>query len=273
MRRTLALLLLGLSGCARLPAPLPSATPEQLPDAWLAPLRERPCPETLKANLRCRVVGKDASPVTVDGTLLLLGPDTLQVNGSYGPFRPLFALAADRDSAELLVHEQRRFWTVPRSSIDWALFNPAALARALAWSICPADLLARFQPRDKGRMEQGLWRVSGRATDLPYEVRLGINPEHAMLEEIRFLDGDEEILGARLLDPTRAGTHWMPSRVELRTGRDGPALQIEILRPRSADRGRDHLSARIRPPGWIAVGMEGMPLDLPPPGKRLPGSP
>jgi len=258
------------AGCAHAPPALPPAAPDELPDAWLRALRETSCTPSLKASLRCRVTGEQSSPITLDGSLLAWGGDSLQVNGSYGPFRPIFALAADRDSVELLVHEERRYWIVPRDNVDWERFNPAAWAQALSWSLCPRALLSNFEAKDRGRMEGELWRVEGTLPGVAYDVRLSIDIRHAWLTRIELSSSHAPVLSARLLYPAEVGPHWVPGRVELRVGRTGPGLEVELLNPRTLDKAPQVLPARTRPDGWRSVGPEGMPLELPPPGKRLP---
>ncbi|MFN8546710.1 MAG: hypothetical protein U0527_01745 [Candidatus Eisenbacteria bacterium] len=262
--------LLLLPGCAHLPPALPPAAPAELPAAWLDALRAASCTPSLKANLRCRVTGEQASPITLDGTFAAWGGDSLQVNGSYGPFRPIFALAADRDSVELLVHEERRYWVVSRRTIDWEHFNPAAWAQALAWSLCPRDLFSQFEAKDRGRMEGELWRVEGKLPSVGYDVKLAIDIRHAWLAGIELSSGEGPVLVARLLYPTQVGAGWVPGRVDLQMGRIGPSLQVEILNAGPLESAPRTLAARTRPDGWRPVGREGMPLALPPPGKRLP---
>ncbi|MBK8231097.1 MAG: hypothetical protein IPK72_11025 [Candidatus Eisenbacteria bacterium] len=256
--------------CTARPPALPAAAPDALPEAWLAPLRARSCPASLEANLRVRLTGADAAPVTLDGRLQWSAGDSLRVTGSYGPFRPVFVLTADPDSTQLLIHEEKSYWVLPRAPVDWTAPNPAAWARCIVWAACPAALFSRFTPVDRGRMESGLWTVEGALDGVPGMARFGIDPRTGSLVTIRLRTEGQTLLETEFLEPHAVGTAWVPSLLRVRVGDGASVLQIELLELAALDRTRFHPIQHPRPAGWRRVASGGLPASLSDPGKRLP---
>lgn len=259
-----------LWSCAARPPALPAAPPDALPEAWLGPLRTRPCPASLEANLRVRLTGAEAAPATLDGRLQWSAGDSLRITGSYGPFRPIFVLTADRDSTQLLVHEEKSYWVLPREPVDWSAPNPAAWAQCISWAACPSALFARFTPDDRGRKESGLWRVAGALEGVPGTVQFGIDPRTGALVLIRLEAEGETLLETEFREPRAVGTAWIPSVLRVRVGDGASVLQIELLELSLLDRTRFHSIAHPRPPGWRRVASGDVPASLAAPGKRLP---
>jgi hypothetical protein len=227
---TAAALLLVL-GCATTPPPLPSARPDALPAAWLDPLREAPCPASVDARVRLRVDPPDRGAVQLDGDLRAVLPDTLRLSGKVGVFRPVFQFVTVAGFSELLLHDARRFWIVPSDSPDWELMNPAALRRAILWSLCPQSIVHSFRPDGAGTMSGRVWTVAGELTGTPYRLELAIEPHSRSVREITLQTGEEVLLRARLSDYAFLGDAWVPRLAELLIRQpEGPTeITIELV--------------------------------------------
>lgn len=265
MIRTFLILavLLVLAGCASAPPPLPGARPEALPEAWLGPLREAPCPPALSAHVRLRIDPPDRGAVRLDGDLRASLPDTIRLSGRVGVFRPIFQFLSVAGFAELLLHESRSYWIVPSDEPDWEVTNPAALRQAILWSLCPTTLLRSFRAADRGRMVGRTWQVAGELVGTPHPVRLYVEPRSRSVREIH-LGADEDLrLVARLDDYVFLGSAWLPQTIELEIpGPDGAtAIVIGLSGLELLDPGATEREGLVQPPGWRHV--EGLPLTLP----------
>lgn len=251
--RLLGSLLIVLAGCASQPPPLPAALPSALPGAWLDPLRACGCSGPFRSHLRLQVTAPGHATTTIDGSLRAILPDTLWLTAGIGSFKPLFALLASADSAELLVHPQARYWITPRSAADWDSMSPATWARALHWALCPADLLRQFVPDGPGTMDADLWTLEGTVPRDSLRLRIRIDPQTSSVREIRISRSGVERCLARLASMTRVGTTWIPTVLDLRLPRDGFRLQAELLAIKPTARSALALPAFPRPPGWAQV--------------------
>lgn len=256
------LALLAVLGCTgRRPPP---AVP---PPGWAEPERNlRPaCPVAVSASLRIRLEPQDGPGMTIDGTLRAILPDTLALTARLGVFRPAFALRADADSAELLLHDQRRYWVTARPDEDWEALNPSAWARAFAWALCPADLLDRLDGIEPAGGDDRVRRVRGRLRGSPYVAELGVERRPPRLVSLRLLAGETVVLELRQRDFRHMGDAWVPGLVEMRMPRQGLSARVEFI---GGSAGRpDHPPAveRLRPPGWEPVGPGEVFLPLPAP--------
>ena len=246
-----ALALLTVLACTgrRLPKTLP-------PPAGLGPwggLRQT-CPEALSASIRIRLEPQDGAGVTIDGTLRAIIPDTLALSARLGIFRPSFALRADADSAELLLHDERRFWVTARGDEDWEALNPSAWARALAWALCPADLLDRLDGVEPAGGDDRIRRLRGSLRGSPYVAELGLERRTPRLVSLRILTGEIVILELRQRDFRHIGDAWIPGLVEMRMPRQRLSARVEIIGGSTGRPDRPPSVERLRPPGWAPVG-------------------
>jgi hypothetical protein len=259
-----ALAWLVLSGCATHPPPLPAALPAQLPGAWLGPLASAPGPGPFRSELRIRISTRNRPQATLNGTLRAILPDTLEIGAQFGPFKPIFALHADADSCELLLHGEARYWIVAREHPDWELMTPAAWAQALEWALCPADLLRRLEPDGPGRMgEDGLWEISGPVRGTPFRVEARVDPRRRSVRGLRVSQSGVLRLEARLGAERRVGEAWIPTELTLRSPKENLVLETELLGPKGSPRSGLRIGPVVRPTGWQAV--EGAAI-LPVPG-------
>jgi hypothetical protein len=208
----------------------------------------------LSASLRIRLEPQDGPGVTIDGTLRAILPDTLALSARLGIFRPSFALRADADSAELLLHDERRFWVTARGDEDWEALNPSAWARALAWALCPADLLDRLDGLEPVGGDDRIRRVRGRLRGSPYLAELGIERRTPRMVSLRILTGEIVVMELRQRDFRHVGDAWIPGLVEMRMPRQHLSARIEIIGGSTDRPGRLPSVERLRPPGWAPVG-------------------
>jgi hypothetical protein len=212
------------------------------------------CPEALSASIRIRLEPEDGAGVTIDGTLRAILPDTLALSARLGIFRPSFALRADADSAELLLHDERRFWVTARGDEDWEALNPSAWARALTWALCPADLLDRLDGVEPAGGDDRIRRLRGSLRGSPYLAELGLERRTPRLVSLRILSGEIVVLELRQRDFRHIGDAWVPGLVEMRMPRQRLSARVEII---GGSTGRpDHPPPveRLRPFGWAPVG-------------------
>ena len=244
--------LLLVTGCATSPPPLPSARPEALPDAWLGPLRAAPCVASVDARVRLRIDPPDQRAVQLDGDLRAVLPDTLRLSGKVGVFRPVFQFVTVAGFSELLLHDAQSFWIVPSDSPDWELMNPAALRRAILWSLCPQSILHSFRPDGRGSMSGRTWTVTGELSGTPYRLELAIEPRSRSVREISLGTATEELLRARLSDYAFLGEAWVPRRAELRIRQpEGPTeITIELVGASELESGALEGKGLVQPPGW-----------------------
>jgi hypothetical protein len=208
----------------------------------------------LSASIRIRLEPQDGPGVTIDGTLRAIPPDTLALSARLGILRPLFALRADADSAELLLHDERRFWVTARGDEDWEALNPSAWARALAWALCPADLLDRLDGVEPAGGDDRVRRVRGRLRGSPYLAELGFERRTLRLVSLRILTGQTAVLELRQRDFRHVGDAWIPGLVEMGMPRHGLSARIEIIGGSTDRPDRPPAVERLRPPGWAPVG-------------------
>ena len=212
------------------------------------------CPVAVSASIRIRLELPGGPGVTIDGTLRAIPPDTLALSARLGIFRPAFALRADADSAELLLHDDRRFWVTARSDEDWEAFNPSAWARALAWALCPGDLLDRLDGVESAGGDDRTYRVRGRLRSSPFLVELGLDRRSPRLVSLRILAGETVVLVLRQRDFRHVGDAWIPGLVEMRMPRQGLSARVEIIGGSTDRFDRPPAVERLRPPGWAPVG-------------------
>lgn len=240
-------------GCANLPPPLPAVSPAELPEAWLEAITAQPPPPPFESRLRIRVRIPEQPAGSLDGILRMACPDTVSLSARLGAFRPVFALAADRDSAALWLHEAARYGVGPRSAPDWERLDPAAWATALIWLIHPADLLRRLVPDGPGWLEEGIWAVGGALRDTPLRAALRIDTRTRTLAGVQIERSDEPILVLEAARPRSWNGFWLAERFELRSPRDGLSLQITRLGIGSWHDGERRMPRRGRPVGWSGV--------------------
>lgn len=263
---SLCLGLLFLVGCATTPPPLPGTRPEALPGAWLEPLRDAACPVSIDARVRLRIDPPDGAAVQLDGDLRAVLPDTLRLSGKVGVFRPVFQFVTVAGFSELLVHDARSFWIVPSDSPDWELMDPAALRRAILWSLCPQSILSSFRADGRGTMSGRLWTVTGDLVETPYAVELAIEPKTRSIREITLRTTSDpaspELLHARLSEYAFLGDAWVPRRAELRIGQpEGPTeVGIELLGASELAPGGLAGKGLVQPPGWTPAERLGITL-------------
>jgi hypothetical protein len=257
------LALLSVLACTGRPPPnlLPSPG-ESGPEAEL----RRTCPVAFSARVRIRLEREDGPGVTIDGTLRAIPPDTLALSARLGIFRPSFALRADADSAELLLHDARRFWVSARGDEDWVAFNPSAWARALAWALCPADLCEHLDGIEPAGGDDRVRRVRGRLRGSPLLAELDLDRRRPRLVHLRILTADAVVLELRQQEFHHFGDAWIPGVIELRMPRQGLSARVEIIGGSTSAFDRPPEVERLRPPGWAPVS-PGEPLfPLPGPG-------
>ncbi len=255
-------LLLGLA-CAHRPRPEP--LPPSVAGRPEVDLR-RNCPAQFAARTRIHFAPEDGPGVTLDGNLQLILPDTVALSARLGVFRPVFALRADADSAELLLHDTRRYWVSARGDEDWGAINPSAWARALAWALCPADLYDRLDAIAPAGGDEQVRIVQGRLRASPYRVQLALERQRSRLVRLRFLVGDTLVLELRPQGFRRHGSAWIPEVVDLRAPRPGLSARIEIIGGTTSRPDRPPAVERLRPPGWAPVGLGDSLLPLFEPG-------
>jgi hypothetical protein len=207
----------------------------------------------LSASIRIRLEPRDGPGVTIDGTLRAIPPDTLALSARLGIFRPSFALRADADSAELLLHDERRFWVTARGDEDWEALNPSAWARALAWALCPADLLDRLDGVQPAGGDDRIRRVRGRLRGSPYLAELGLERRTLRLVSLRILTGETLVLELRQRNFRHVGDAWIPGLVEMGMPRYGLSARVEIIGGSTDRPDRPPAVDRLRPPGWAPV--------------------
>ena len=240
--------------------------PETLPPpAGLRPGGElrQTCPEALSASIRIRLEPEDGAGVTIDGTLRAILPDTLALSARLGIFRPSFALRADADSAELLLHDERRFWVTARGDEDWEALNPSAWARALAWALCPADLLDRLDGVEPAGGDDRIRRLRGSLRGSPYLAELGLERRTPRLVSLRILTGEIVVLELRQRDFRHVGDAWIPGLVEMRMPRQRLSARVEIIGGSTGRPDRPPSVERLRPSGWVPVGPGEVFLPMP----------
>jgi hypothetical protein len=212
------------------------------------------CPAAFSASIRIRIEPKDGPGATIDGTLRAILPDTLALTARLGVFRPAFALRADADSAELLLHDERRYWVTARRDEDWETFNPSAWARALAWALCPADLLDRLDGIEPLGGDDRVRRVRGHFRGSPYVAELGVERRPPRLASLRILAGETVVLELLQRDFRHMGDAWVPGLVEMRMPRQGLSARVEIIGGSTGRPDRPPAVERLRPPGWEPAG-------------------
>jgi hypothetical protein len=239
-----------VAGCARGPHP---AVPPSFGAGEMAGELRRTSPGAISASVRIRLEPEEGTGITIDGTLKAIPPDTLSLSARLGVFRPFFVLRADADSAELLLHEARRFWITARSDEDWTALNPSVWARAIAWALSPADLLDRL---DNSRLVGGDGRVEqyrGELRGTPFEVELGIERGRPRLVSLRVLDGEAVVLQLLQRDFRRVGRAWIPGFLEMRMPRHRLTTRIEVLGVSASRFDPSPALERLRPKGWEPV--------------------
>jgi hypothetical protein len=222
------------------------------------------CPEALSASIRIRLEPQDGPGVTIDGTLRAIPPDTLALSARLGIFRPSFALRADADSAELLLHDERRFWVTARGDEDWEALNPSAWARALAWALCPADLLDRLDDVEPAGGDDRIHRVRGHLRGSPYLAELGLDRRTPRLVSLRILAREIVVLELRQRGFRHLGDAWIPGLIEMRMPRQGLSARVEIIGGSTDRPDRPPAVERLRPPGWAPVGPGEVFFPVPP---------
>ena len=240
-------------GCANFPPPLPVVSPAELPGAWLEAIAAQSPPPPIEARVRRRVRIQEQPAGNLDGMLRMVCPDTVSLSARLGAFRPVFALAADRDSAALWLHEVGRYGVGPRSAPDWERLDPAAWATALTWLIHPADLLRRLEPDGPGRLEEAIWTVGGILRDTPWRAALRIDTRTRTLAGLQIERSGEPILVLEAARPRAWNGFWLAERFDLRSPRDGLSLQITRLGIGSWHDGERRMPRRGRPVGWSTV--------------------
>jgi hypothetical protein len=238
------------AGCAGRPRPILLPPPGSA--ETVAEMR-RGCPSAVSASVRIRLEPEGRSGVTINGTLRAILPDTLALSARLGVFRPFFALRADADSAELLLHDARQFWVTARADEDWRALNPSAWARALAWALCPADLLDRLDGLEPSGGDGRIRRVRGRLRGSPFLAELGIERRTARLVSLRLAEGTAVVLELKQQGFHRYGDVWIPGVVELRMPRHGLSAAVEILKASTSRPDRPPAVERLRPPAWGPV--------------------
>lgn len=256
-----------LPGCSTRPPALPPVTPDQLPSVWLDSLSARACPDPLRARLVLRVEPRDGSAVTLDGTLNAAPPDTMQVGVRLGAFRPLFALRADADSCQILVHGESAYWTTPRGSPDWGVMNPSAWVTALGWALCPRDLYTSLEPEGPGRIEKGRWHLRGRLAGTPFTASLEVDVSNGSLVSLQVFDKDRTLLDAGIARFLTSASGWVPTRIDLDAPVEGIRIRIYVENLAQWDAGSPEQGVILRPPGWRRV-RDRLPLPTPDAGSR-----
>jgi hypothetical protein len=255
--------LLSLLGCAgRRPAVSLPPTAGVGPEAEL----RRVCPAAFAASVRIRLEPEDGPGATIDGMLRAILPDTLALSARLGIFRPAFALRADADSAELLLHDARRFWVTARPDEDWEALNPSAWARALAWALCPADLFARLDGVEPAGGDDRVRRVRGRLRGSPYLAELDLDRHAPRLVRLRILTGQSLVMELRQLQFRHLGDAWIPGVIEMRMPQHRLSARIEIIGGSTSLPDRPPEVDRLRPPGWAPAGPGETVFPLPEPG-------
>ncbi len=250
-------------GCGPRPPALPPVTPDQLPSVWLDSLSVRSCPDPLRARLVLRVEPRDQSAVTLDGTLNAVLPDTMQLGVRLGAFRPLFALRADADSCQILVHGESAYWTTSRNAPHWGVMNPSAWVTALGWALCPRDLYMSLEPDGPGRIERGRWHLRGRLAGTPFEARLEVDVSNGSLVSLQVFEGDRTLLEAGITRYLNSASGWVPTRIDLDAPVEGIRVRIHAESLGRWSAGRLEQDLILRPPGWQRVSGR---LSLPAPG-------
>jgi len=259
-------LLLVLSGCAARRPALPAVPSRELPGAWLRLLADRPCPDPFWARLRLRLEVPGQPGVTLEGMLRAQAPDTLRLTARLGPFRPVFALLANPDSAQILLHDAGEFWLVPRAVPDWAAMDPAAWSEALSWALCPARLLQRFEAEGPGNVAGSRWSVAGRLRGTPWGAALTMDTRTGALLSARVRGGEAVAFELTAGRHGSVGGAWLPGRMEIRRPLDGLAINIERVAGGKQDPGEITPRDLVRPPGWSELRGEIEWNFAPPPG-------
>lgn len=239
-----------VAGCAR--GPHPALLPSPGAGDPVGELR-RTCPAAISARVRIRLEPEKGTGITIDGTLKAILPDTLSLSARLGIFRPFFALRADADSTELLLHEARHFWVTARTDEDWRGLNPSAWARVLAWALCPADLLDRLDGIRPAGGDERIRTVRGRLRGSPFEAELGVERRVPRLASLRVLEGETVVMEMRQRDFRHVGDAWVPRIVETRMPRHGLTARIEIIDVSASRPDPPPAVERTRPPGWDPV--------------------
>jgi hypothetical protein len=238
--------LLIVCGCAgRGPTSGPPAT--GTPSA--AEIRQL-CPSVISAAVRIRVEPQTGPGATIDGTLHAILPDTLVLSGRLGVFHPLFALRADADSAELLLHDAKRYWVSARADEEWSQLNPSAWARVLGWALCPGDLLARLDDVRPSGGDARIRYLTGRLRASPYLAELGFERRSSQLVLLRIRDGDSLVLESRQRDFRRRGRATLPGVMEMQIPPQSLSIRVELLRVDTSRSSHSPETGRLRPAGW-----------------------
>lgn len=237
-------------GCGTRPPALPPVTPDQLPAVWLDLLSARACPDPLRARLVLRIEPADRSALTLDGTLTVAPPDTMQIGVRLGAFRPVFALRADADSCQLLVHGEAAYWTTPRDVRDWAAMNPSAWAAVLGWALCPRHLYANLETEGPGRVDRGRWHIDGRLSGTPFRAGLVVDVSRGSLLSLRMSADGRTLLDASMSRFIASAAGWVPTRIDLHAPAEGLGVRIHVEnlgRWNPDDPGQEVI---LRPAGW-----------------------
>ncbi len=241
------------AGCAAHQRPLPPVAPGEMPGAWLTPLGEASCPPRFEAKVRLDLKTGDGKGGAMDGTLRASLPDTLRLNARIGAFRPAFALFADADSCELLLHGDAAYWITPRGRVDWAGMNPSAWARGLDWAICPSTLIRQLEPDGPGTTVQGIWRIAGTIRGTPWQVELGIDPRRRRVRQLVIASEGTVLLTARMRRYQRFHGVDVPVDFDLEAPQEGLVVRAELYDWRAIGASDLHSTGMLRPAGWRPV--------------------
>jgi hypothetical protein len=209
-----------------------------------------PCPGPFSARLRIRVEIPEQPDATLEGKLEAIPPDTLRLTARLGAFRPAFVLLANADSCELLVHETARYSVAPRTAPDWEAMNPAAWAEALLWALCPRELFRRLRPDGPGRVDSGVWTVTGKIAGSPWKVQAALHVRTRSLVAIDLSQGGPALARVACGRHSSAGGTWLPGRLEVSRASDRLVLRVERLSAGSLGPGEAPAVAILRPRGW-----------------------
>jgi hypothetical protein len=257
-----------LAGCATHPVPLPPLTPAGEPQAWFSEMEGSPAPAPFKATVRIRIQPEGRRAVTINGSLAAALPARIKLNAQVGPFRPVFALLANPDSCELLIHSEKAYWLGSRRDVDWEHMSPAAWTQVLCWAFNPGSLFVAIDPQGPGAVRNGLWIVEGTLRGAFFPVHLEVDPKDRALERLRIGPPEQPRALCTLARYRRFGEAWLPSSVDLILPPERLRMTVELLRMQRAGAGEPGVEAMLRPKGWHQV--SGL---LPQPPEEAPGVP